>query len=241
MRKIQIVGLAFAAIFVYSMVSASGASAFTLWDECMKVPTGTGEFDTADCLTKVSSLDWSWLAITAPTAVVSLLVLLELSSGGVTLDCEGFTEGTVGGGAADEVTLILNENLEEVTLEKPTECKVIAGSSLCTEPALAGPHGLPWKTELVAAGDLLGPHAGGENPGWEVKCANGLTNLCERADTILKVENLTDELEVDLTFPGAAEKATCTNIFAKEGEVKGTVSIFLPNALGEPDRALQAM
>jgi hypothetical protein len=160
-----------------------------------------------------------------------------MSSNGITIDCSGFTDGFVGPGSEDEVTELLHDEANgtegpAITPTNPVLCEILAGGLFCgSGTADAYPVNLPWKTELVAAGDLLGPHAGGGNPGWHVKCPSTLTNECTKADTILKVENLETELEVDLTFP--PEKVTCT---LGEGEVLGTTSIFLVNG-----NALRAM
>jgi len=247
MRKIQIIGLAFAAVFAFSMVSASGASALTLWDECMEV-NGTGLFTNSDCNVLTTNGLWEWLPIAVLTAIDTLLVTLILrSTGVVTVEilCEGFADGFVGPNGENEVTELLNEEELSVTLEKPTLCTNITG---CPEP-LAAPENLPWKTQLVdatsedAAGDLLGPHAGGGNPGWFVECmGNGQTNECTKLDTILLVENLEAELEVDLIFPLSTDTtylplAECTNAFSNDGFVEGEVSILIKEGT---ERALRA-
>jgi hypothetical protein len=232
MRKIHIIGIAFAAVFAFSMVSVSGASALSLWDQCTKTASPL-EFTESNCITTGSSPTWGWEEIKSLLTVESLPTLLLLISGPVTLDCEGSMDGSVGPGVENEVTKILNLKGEEVTEAKPdTECKVEAGLSLCTEPATASPDNLPWLTLLQAAGsiDLL-EGSGAGNPGWLVLCANGLENLCSKETAELALENLLAELEVDLEFL-AAEKAECTNALAKEGKVEGTVSILLYNLNG---------
>jgi hypothetical protein len=234
MRKIQISGLAFAAIFAFSMISASGASAF-LWDQCTKTAPVLA-FNNNDCVNGAGT-EWGWEEITKLETTKSLLTTLTLSSNGITIDCNGFADGSVGANGEDEITEILEDKADgtegpPITSTNPVLCEILAGGLFCgTGTADAYPVNLPWKTELVAAGDLLGPHAGGGNPGWHVKCPSGLTNECTKADTILKVENLETELEVDLTFP--PEKVPCTT---GEGEVLGTTSIFLVNG-----NALRAM
>jgi hypothetical protein len=244
MKKIYVVGLAFAAVLAFGMVSASGASAFSLWDECSESGSPL-EFSNSDCNVKEAGGLFGWLEIKEPLAVDSLLTLLELTSGTTTIDCEGFVDGTVGGGASGEVTLILNDLEEEVTLAKPVLCTVTADpNGFCGgvgKDADAAPVNLPWHTELVATGNLLGPRVGGGHPGWFVECLEAPigtpTNECTKEDAILKVENLEAELEVDLTF-NEAEEAECTNPLATKGKVKGTVSILL---VGPPERALRAM
>jgi hypothetical protein len=234
MKRIHIVGIAFAAIFAFSMFSASGASAFTLWDQCSKVAAGTGKFTTADC-NVLGTGEWEWLELTAAEKTDSLLAILLLESDFVDLECEGFMIGTVGAGSKDEVTEILNDALELLELGVLADiCKVksdlfgLCGGAVTAE---AWPENLPWLTELTANGDLLGAHAVGVNPGWFIKCGSSL-NECTRADTFLTVENLLAELEVDLGFK-PLEEATCS---IGKGIVEGTVSILLENGNG-----LQAM
>ena len=245
MRKIQIIGLAFAAVFAFSMVSASGASAFTLWDECMATTNGT--FNSADCNVAGSPKEWEFLEITTLTATDSLpanITLINLGLLTVKILCEGSVDGSVGLNGEDQVTEILNLAGEPITSTKPVTCTNIEN---CSGTITAYPVNLPWSTQLVnaagedAEGNLLGPHTGGENPGWHAACGS-TTNQCTNADTILLVENLEAELEVDLTFPVESETshlplASCTNTFEKEGLVEGTVSILLAGV----ERALRAM
>jgi hypothetical protein len=234
MRKIQIIGIAFAAVFAFSMVSVSGASALSLWDQCTK--TAVLEFTESNCITKGSSPTWGWEEITSLLTIESLPTLLFLSSGPITLNCEGSLDGSVGPGVEDEVTKILNLKGEEITEAKPVTCEVTAGSSLCTAPATASPDNLPWLSLLQAAGSIDLLEEGGKgHPGWLVKCANGLENLCSKETAELGLENLEAELEVDLTFL-PAEVAECTNALAKSGKVEGTASILLYNL-----NALRAM
>jgi hypothetical protein len=248
MRKIQIVGLALAAIFAFSMVSASGASALTLWDECKEVTAGTGLFTNSDCNVSGSPNLWEWLPMPAATPVDSLATdLVLLSTGLVTVEvlCEGSMVGTVGLNGGGTVTELLNLANEAVSLTNLVVCMNLAN---CPEP-LASPENLPWNTQLVnaegedAAGLLLGPHSGGGPPGWFVECmGNGQTNECTKPDTVLLVENLEAELEVDLVFPASTDTANlplaeCSNGFSNDGFVVGSIPVLLANA---PERALRA-
>lgn len=248
MRKIQIIGLAFAAIFAFSMVSASGASAFTLWDECMEVTAGTGMFTNSDCNEPGAPKSWEWLPMPAATPIDSLPTdLVLLSTGIVTVEvlCEGSMVGTAGLNGGGTVTELLNLAGEVVSLTNLVACTNITG---CPEP-LASPENLPWNTQLVnettedATGLLLGPHSGGGNPGWFVKCdGNGTENECTKEDTVLLVENLLAELEVALTFPASTDTknlalAVCSNGFSNDGFVVGSVSVLITNGAA---RALRA-
>jgi len=249
MKKIQIIGFAFAVVFAFSMVSASGASALTLWDECKEVSEGTGLWTNSDCNVLGAPKLWEWLPITVSTLTTDSLLtdLLLLSTGVVSIEvlCEGYGDGTIGATGSGTVTGLLNTAGEAISLTKLVACTNISG---CPEP-LASPENLPWNTQLVnaegedAAGLLIGPHSGGSSPGWFIECmGNGQTNECTKADTILLVENLESELEVDLILPASTDTANlplaeCTNAFSNDGFVNGTVSILLSN---EPPRALRA-
>jgi hypothetical protein len=254
MRKIQIIGIAFAAIFAFSMVSASGASAFTLWDECME--TTGGAFTNSDCNVTGSPNLWEFLEIVTLTNVLSLvtdLILLSLGVVNVAVLCEGSMHGSVGLNGESQITELLNLAGEVISLTNLVACTELENEN-CPEP-LATPVNLPWKDQLVnagggdAAGDLLGPEGTGGRPGWFVECmGNGQTNECTTEDTILLVENLLAELEVHLIFPSEADTeylplAGCSNALSTNGFVDGEVLIYIPNTANEnePARALQAM
>jgi hypothetical protein len=237
MKRIHVIGIAFAAIFAFSLVGASGASALSLWDECMKVPVNTGAFTDSNCeLPGVG--EWEWLEITVKEPIDSLLVELTLTSGPVKILCLGFVDGTVGPGNENEVTLLLSEPEgaeEEITEAKPVKCELLEGGLFCGVPVVASPDNLPWLTLLTGTNDLLEGNAAGEAnaPGWLVLCEGNpkSENLCSREDSLLTVENLLSALEVDLGFK-PLEKAACTNLAAPEGTVEGTVSILLVSGLG---------
>ncbi len=235
MRRIHIVGIAFAAIFAFSMIVVSGASAAPLWDQCTTTAT-TLEFSESNCITKASPGTWGWEEIKAKTAVDSLTTLLNLTSGGVTVDCIGYADGFVGPGAENELTEFLNAAGKPITATEPLTCTKTAGSNLeCEAPAVVSPDNLPWLSLLQTAETLLlEPHEGGGNPGWLVKCKS-TENLCEKADTLLLVSNLLSELEVDLIF-NPNELAHCTNGLAPLGDVEGEGAILLVNG-----NALRAM
>jgi len=220
MKRIHIIGIAFAAIFAFSMIAASGASAATLWDECAKVVPSTGAFTDSDC-TVSGAGEWEWFEIKTPTRTDSLVTTLVLSSNGTTIDCKGSSDGTVGPGAGGTVTALLNEAGEEITSAKPVTCELLA-AGLCSTPVTAFPVGLPWLTSLTANNNLL---EGTSSPGWSIHCGNGVTNTCTRADSLLTLENLPSELEVDQGFK-QLEVASCT---IGTGTVTGTVSILLEN------------
>jgi hypothetical protein len=233
MRKISIVGLAFAAIFAFSMCSASSASALEKWVECMEVEHGAGRFSDNHCNKEGGLLNWEILEVTIISAIKSKVIGWILGSGPIKQKCQVIEDGTVGPGKADEITKILNTKEGEITEANPVECEVTEGGSLCTKPATVSPDNLPWNTELATSGGDLLKSSGAGNPGWLLKCANGLENLCTKAETLLSLENLEEELEVALTF-NREEVYECTNALAKTGKIEGTASIFLtgtPRAL----------
>jgi hypothetical protein len=239
MKKIHVMGIAFTAIFVFSIIGASDASVLSLWDECVEVNLliEVGLFNDNNCVTLGGTEDWEWLEIKAKTAVDSLLGELIMTSGPVKIDCQGFADGTVGPGNENEVILLLNEEEREVTEANPITCELLEGGLFCGTPVLASPDNLPWLTLLEGANDLL-ESGGTGNPGWLIVCDGNpkSENLCSREDWLLTVENLLTELEVDFGFK-PLEGFTCTNSLAKEGKIEGTVSILLTSGTG----ALQAM
>ncbi len=236
-------GMVFAAIFAFSMIGASGASALTLWDQCTKTAAPL-EFKNSDCTEKVVVFEWGWEEVKAKTAINSSATLLELMSNGIVVDCEGSLVGTVGPGNEGEVAELLTVAGVLITEANPVLCLVTADPlGLCNgvgADADASPDGIPWDTLLVGAVNLLEPGPSGEAPGWLVVCLNaeglaGLENLCDNVETPLTVENLETLLVVDLVF-NPAELVLCTVGGAAAGSVKGTVPIFLVNG-----NALRAM
>ncbi len=232
MRKIHIIGVAFAAVFALSMVGASSASALSLWDQCTKTAPVL-EFTESNCVTKGSPATFGWEEIKTLLVVDSLLTTVTFTSGPVTIKCEGSVDGSVGPGAEGEVTEVLSNLGELVTSAKPVTCTTNGG--VCGASATAFPVNLPWNTLLEATEGMLFPGSKGGNAGWHVKCTSGLENECTKELSFFVVTNLLAELEVDLASK-ATEKVTCTNALAKEGTVEGTVSILLVNGNG-----LQAM
>jgi hypothetical protein len=252
MRKIQIIGLAFATVFAFSLVSASGASALTLWDECME--TTGGAFTNSDCNATGTVKAWEFLEILTLTNVLSLvtdLILLSLGVVNVAILCEGSAHGSVGLNGESQITELLNTAGTVISLANLVACTNIEN---CPEPLLSPVH-LPWKDQLVnagggdAAGDLVGPEGTNGNPGWFVECmGNGQTNECTTADPILLVESLLAELEVHLIFPLETDTeylplTECTNALSTDAFIEGEVLIYIPNTANEnePARALQAM
>jgi hypothetical protein len=198
MHKIKIVGLAIVAVLAFGVVSVSSASA-------------------AEWLGKEGG---ALKKLTVAKKVNSEATLV-LSSNGTELECEGMDRGTVGPGAADETTEVLNKALTS----KVVVCKILKpGLANCTAPAEAEAVNLPWKTKLVSATDDQLESSGAGNPGWKVKCGNGATNTCTKATAQLAVTN--NGLTVGLAF-NATEVATCT---LGTGKVSGTDTVVANEA-----------
>ncbi len=235
MRRIHIVEIASAAIFAFSMIVVSGASAAPLWDQCTTVARVL-EFSESNCITKASHGTWGWEEIIEKEPVDTLTTLVNFSSGGLTIDCVGLGDGFVGPRVESEVTELLNAAGKAITEAEPLECTKTAGSNLeCEAPVLISPDNLPWLSSLQTAETLLlEPHAGGGNPGFLVKCKS-TENLCEKENSLALVVNLLAELEVDIIL-NPKELLKCTNPLASSGTIEGETDILLVNG-----NALRAM
>ena len=154
MRIVNIIGLALGVTLVCGMVMSNGASAYSLIDRCT-TEAENKIYKDGLCKEPGPPDSTGWLEVlSGKSPVSSLLVLLELKSGGITLDCEDTLEGAVGPGASNEITKLIDDLGMEVTEAKPTTmCKVTEGGSLCTESAQVSLDGLPWLAELIATGD----------------------------------------------------------------------------------------
>jgi len=156
------VGLAFAAVFAFAAFSSTSAFAATEWQLNAK-------------------------AITTPTTSTTTgkLLLEDMNSIiKVDIECSGTFDGTVGPGAADEITKVLNsagaeetgKNLAGTTVPS-INCEIVSKGS-CEEAnkskIVVFPIHLPWKSELLLPSgetrvDDLKEGTGGE-PGYEITC-----------------------------------------------------------------------
>jgi hypothetical protein len=195
------VGLALMAVFAFSAVMVANASA-------------------AEWLCKEGGVFKACAAAREVASEGTLKLSDATLLGTITVECSGTNEGTVGTGAADTITAILD--LAKMTTD--ILCPVTGGSNICgTAEALAEAVNLPWTTSLLSTtiDDLTTSGVG--NPGWHVVCSNGTEDTCTKALAELTVKNETVggvEL-VDAVF-NAAENATCLN---GNGKVSGLVSI----------------
>jgi hypothetical protein len=129
MRKIQILGIALVAMFAFSAIVASMASAeTTLLAEWLK----------------------SGAAITATTATTSTgTILLEDASANVGVECGGEFVGTVGPDGEDSTTAVLAPGGgNAITLGNLLKCTAFKRCESSTTDVLVAPEGLPWATLL---------------------------------------------------------------------------------------------
>jgi len=204
MKKIQVLALALFSVFALSAIAVASASAeTTVWLVDGK-------------------------AIVNPVAVEVagsvLLADLKTPLGEAAILCSGLFIGTVGPGAADEITGVLNLNSEltsnGVLTELGLESADCVNERECPSP-LVWAENLPWLTilSLMEGGlilDLFFKEAG-KQPAFEVDCSTiiGLIeDLCE-GETSVDLENMPTEGDVLGSFNQAELEAegllgTCT-------------------------------
>jgi hypothetical protein len=125
MKKIQILGLALVAVFAFSVVAASVASAeITLLAE--------------------------WLINGAPVATLTSTegtgkLILKDAKIGIAMECSGILDGSVGANGEDETTeVLIGSPLAPASLTNHIICTGLEG---CGAPAEAAPEELPWLTQ----------------------------------------------------------------------------------------------
>ena len=188
MKKVQVVTLALLALFAFSAVLASSASAeVTLLAE--------------------------WLVGGSPIVGKTLAtettgsILLEDSGVPAATICSGILDGTVGPNGTDEITMVLNLKSEEVKLgglalsSAKGDCTNESG---CNIPIEVFPENLPWKTQLflMENGKILDLIV---SSGYAVKCTElgiKIEDTCTIADTELEVLN--DPVTGDAETPANA-------------------------------------
>ncbi len=209
MKKLYIIGLSLFAVLAFSVVSVAGASAAE-W-------LHNGEKLAAAHATESSGL--LVLTIDGPLGVK------------VAVDCEGILDGTVGPGAADETTAVLNAAGEEISKTALSglalDCTVSSANFLCKTGELAEvwPDNLPWKSKLLSTTEDVLSEAG-KKAGYTVFCAStGIEELCE-GNPVAKLTNSTDVLaEFANQEPG---ESSCLGS-GNKGLVEGSGLIFYPD------------
>jgi hypothetical protein len=211
MRKIQILGLALFAVFAFGAISAASALAVSEW-----LVEGA--------------------ALTAPLAseTEGLLFLVQLEGGTTVLneiDCEGIFDGTIGPGATDKITEVLNLADAAIGLTALTglalNCTVTKSAGALTDCrvntlANVWAINLPWSTSIELMGgttflDKLGPGTGGE-PGYTVECEAVIGIRAEETCTGATSSELTNE-------PGSTPGSVLGVFGEAQGSEKGTCAV----------------
>jgi hypothetical protein len=157
MKKAHVLGLAMFAVLAFSVTAVASASAATILWLASGVAIGTAEPVTS-------------------TGEIELRNLKDALGQEIAVLCSGVFDGTVGPGAEDLITTVLNLGTggTEISLAKKiTTCTNLMG---CTKPELT-PENLPWLTELElmeVGGTVLFLNiitSGGKGePGYTVHC-----------------------------------------------------------------------
>jgi hypothetical protein len=207
MRKFHMIGLALVAVFAFSAVAVANASA-------------------AEWLCKEGGVLKACAKVTKVDSEGTLTLSDKTVLGLIMVECSGTNEGTIGLGAADTITAVLN--LAKTTTD--ILCTVTEGSNICgTAEALVEAVHLPWSTTLTAAAvdDLTTGGAG--SPGWHIVCSNGTEDECTKALAELAMKNeVVGGVEVVDALFNAAENVACK---AGNAKVSGLVTILSTEAL----------
>jgi hypothetical protein len=208
MGKYKVMMMALLAVFAFSAVAVSSASAAHSW------------------------LTLGGAAVNTPTAATTdgtlLLLVTKISSlfgsGSIDILCMGQFLGTVGPGSTDSITLF--ENLSAGEQDK-LKCEVSKSTNtICTTGTLVivEPDNLPWDTLLILIGstmyDNLEALSGGKEVGYITTCA-GVKILCATKLELAKwIENTSTGAV--LSFEELL-KATCP---IGEGFARGTGTVL---------------
>ncbi len=220
MKLFRYFSVALVAVFAFGAMVAATASAESL-------PTLLAEW-------LVNNVG---VTATLPVDSEAQELLLETKTvlGNVDVLCSGLFDGTIGENGVDELTELLSLNGELISLTALSglalEC-VSDTTSLCANPAKVWAVNLPWPTLLVLLvdgteeflADLI-LMKGAANPGWEVQCANGLSDECTALEGITKMTNLAGGVdamfEEAFTVLAGLELANCVTAGANTGIVEG--------------------
>jgi len=194
-------------------------------------------------IASASALEWleDGLAMTAAKAseATGEIKIRNTNGGGLGLNfeilCSVTFVGSVGPGAADEVTSIKELTGASVTLAAPVSCTNVAN---CGAPLVSAVN-LPWKTKLATVGALFVDTIEG-TPGWEFDCVTVFGLIEETCTGPVKTDLVNDAAENDVLgeFNEAeiianGEQALCTGGNTKTGTVNsdGAALLFLTNGL----------
>jgi hypothetical protein len=192
MKKIHALALALVTMFALGAMTAASAFAESEW-----------WVDGVPATVAVSAVTTGLL--TLDNLVLGVLV--------IAVDCEGTFDGTVGPGAADLITEVLNSAGE------PTGTPLVGLALSCTvetssfeecgkvgELAEVWPENLPWETKIeLVNGVFLDDFQ--PISAYEVRCPNGKENLCEGLVAAILTNGLND---VNGEFTEGTNEAACT-------------------------------
>lgn len=215
MLKIKLLLLGVLAVFAMSAVVASSASAGTYkWLECSE-GTASDQYPTqGDCedLTGLGSGAWEWLEVLGERGILALggTQTLKVPTAGAEIVCkhvhaEGDVYGTNTGKEGED--LILDIHYLECTVEKPSGCGYVSGSSGGTN-GLILVQDLPTKLSLEGGVlyDLVEPNpTTGEIVTLYIETSQGSGTACGLLGLVNKVKgtawgkvnNTTGELEFE--------------------------------------------
>jgi len=228
MRKIYVFVVAALAVLMFGIVAASASAATLMW------------------------LEGGLKMIAASASETTGEILLRNTNGGgigvnIEILCSGSFDGSVGPGAEDIITEVLDLSKKQVTLSSMLACT--AENSNCISPLVA-PINLPWLSVLELMGsdaaplflDLLIPGNGSVgifgNPGWDMDCITiiGLVEEECAGEVGANLENIPAENDVLGTFSEAeivteSAQAFCTGGLSNTGLVNTDAAalIFLTN------------
>jgi hypothetical protein len=226
MKRFKLLGIVMLAVFAFAAVLAASASAAT--------------FLLAEWLVGGTAVSTELL-----TESIGELLLEDTSTplGKADVLCSGNLEGWVGPNSLDWISEVLslsggaagNTGLSGTAL-------VCVNQMNCEEPLVWAAH-LPWETEVelmedttVFFADLILPHSGGGQPGWEVECMKSLigpiTDECtgpEGAVSELSLEGTTllGNFSTAFTELAGIKLATCSLGGENSGIVEGSAPVIL--------------
>lgn len=203
MRKFYTLGLAFAAVFAFCAVAATGASALEWLVDGNPVAAG---------------------GVEAISKSEGKSILLEDTATKTHIDCEGTDKGLVLPSGADTE--------ETISVNASTQCEVLEAGECGTLNRVSGAH-LGWNTQLEVFGGANVDHVvsgTGGNPGWEVECTTffiKVTDTCTSTEGRPLVTNNANGT-VDVEFMAGEPAALCSVHNGETGHVEGLVILEVP-------------
>jgi hypothetical protein len=200
MKRIHVLAVALAAVFVASVVVVSAASAL--------------EFLLALWLEGATGIPVTTILLVEQTGELQLTDTKTLL-GSSSLLCSGTLDGWIGPESLDQISELLNLNgiLISLTVLSGEALACIDQTGLCPEP-LVWAEGLPWETEVELLEETGGPFFAdllfkGE---YEVECmGNGLVDLCSAPVVAVQLKNEPGGV-VDAEFSDAFQELAGLNL-----------------------------